>query len=75
MNLRKFVFFLVLAGAMAAGTLFLASFLFTDFDSWVKLLPEAQVKLLPSIFATLTVLFIGLGVFLRRRTKSSKNEL
>ena len=75
MNLRKFAFFLVLAGALAAGTLFLASLLFTELDSWVKLLPEAQVKLLPSIFAILTVLFIGLGVFLRRRTNSSENEL
>jgi hypothetical protein len=75
MNLRNTAIFIVLAGGLAAGTLFIASIFFTGFNGWVESLTDANQRLLPSIFLALTALFVCIGAFLRRRMNSSDGDI
>ena len=74
MNSRNTIFIIAMAGALAAGTLFLASILFNDFNVWIASLTTAHKKLLPSIFAAVSAGFICLGAFLRRNKNRSEEE-
>ena len=76
MSLRNTVFLLVVASALATGTLFLASMLFADFHSWMRSLPERRANklVLPGLLL-LTVLSLILGAYLRRRANPSGYEL
>lgn len=65
----------VLAGALAIGTLFLASSFFADFLSWSRSLPNWLIRFAPTSFAFIASLFVGCGVYLRRRTDPSDYAL
>ena len=74
MNRSSFLFFVLLAAALACATLALASFSLGWIQTWSHSLSPLEARLLPQALLVFSALFAGLGVYGRRKRGRSSGE-